>query len=424
MKRTLIVKNFGPIKDLKLDLKDVNVFIGPQSTGKSTIAKLLSVLLDVGTYDPEVDIKESFKNKKINYITKNSFIQYIEGKEEKLLIQNGKVKSIQKIKMALVLKMIGTLQGRITDKNILVDDDILISELKKIVKERTNNFIRDTGAIIDRAQVNSKSKRSAKLKSFLDILKEGIKIRNPEKTDIVIPIDDPIYIPAERILLPMILESSASIHISKIPFPEYIYEFGNKFEIARNNLNNSDYSFLKMKLHYENGVNHVVEQDTNAKYKLSDSSTGIQSIIPILAVIDHYAKEYPHPFIIEEPELNLFPSTQKHLVEFLVENCINVNNGNLILTTHSPYILTALNNLIQADNTFRIKPDLEKKISKTIPKKRWLSYDRVGVYYFENGKAKSMMNKKNRLIDANPLDEVSEELGREYNQLTDLEFSK
>ena len=70
MKRTLIVKNFGPIKDLKLDLKDVNVFIGPQSTGKSTIAKLLSVLLDVGTYDPEVDIKESFKNKKINYITR------------------------------------------------------------------------------------------------------------------------------------------------------------------------------------------------------------------------------------------------------------------------------------------------------------------------------------------------------------------
>lgn len=422
MKRTLIVKNFGPIKDLKLDLKDVNVFIGPQSTGKSTIAKLLSILLDIQNYDPTVDIINSFKNKKINYITQNSFIQYIEDKEEKLLIQNGEVKSIQKIENAFDLKMYSKARNRINKRNIDLNENLLLDEYVDIVKEGVDSSIFNRAEGLERAKLQLNSNDSNTLKEALQLFKQSFNVH--DSSILAIYLNDPIYIPAERILLPMILESSASIHISKIPFPEYIYEFGNKFEIARNNLSNSEYSFLKMKLHYENGVNHVVEQNTNAKYKLSDSSTGIQSIIPILAVIDHYAKEYPHPFIIEEPELNLFPSTQKHLVEFLVENCINVNNGNLILTTHSPYILTALNNLIQADNTFRIKPDLEKKIAKTIPKKRWLSYDRVGVYYFENGKAKSMMNKKNRLIDANPLDEVSEDLGREYNQLTDLEFSK
>ncbi len=422
MKRTLIVKNFGPIKDLKLDLKDVNVFIGPQSTGKSTIAKLLSILLDIQNYDPTVDIINSFKNKKINYITQNSFIQYAEDKEEKLLIQNGEVKSIQKIEHAQDLQLFSKVSNRITNKNLALDEKNVLSEYVDTIYESVNNSIFNKEERIEQAVHHFKNTNSNTLNTILRLHKTFVT--EEEKNTLALFLNDPIYIPAERILLPMILESSASIHISKIPFPEYIYEFGNKFEIARNNLSNSDYSFLKMKLHYENGVNHVVEQDTNAKYKLSDSSTGIQSIIPILAVIDHYAKEYPHPFIIEEPELNLFPSTQKHLVEFLVENCINVNNGNLILTTHSPYILTALNNLIQADNTFRIKPDLEKKIAKTIPKKRWLSYDRVGVYYFENGKAKSMMNKKNRLIDANPLDEVSEDLGREYNQLTDLEFSK
>ena len=38
----LVVKNIGPIKDVELDLKKVNVFMGPQGCGKSTLAKIIS----------------------------------------------------------------------------------------------------------------------------------------------------------------------------------------------------------------------------------------------------------------------------------------------------------------------------------------------------------------------------------------------
>ena len=37
----LIVHNVGPIRDADIRLKKVNVFIGPQSSGKSTIAKII-----------------------------------------------------------------------------------------------------------------------------------------------------------------------------------------------------------------------------------------------------------------------------------------------------------------------------------------------------------------------------------------------
>jgi predicted ATPase len=37
----ITIKNFGPIKHVELDLKEVMVFIGPQASGKSTIAKLI-----------------------------------------------------------------------------------------------------------------------------------------------------------------------------------------------------------------------------------------------------------------------------------------------------------------------------------------------------------------------------------------------
>ena len=38
----LIIKNIGPIKNIDINLNKINVFIGPQSSGKSTIAKIAS----------------------------------------------------------------------------------------------------------------------------------------------------------------------------------------------------------------------------------------------------------------------------------------------------------------------------------------------------------------------------------------------
>jgi len=41
MNDKIIIKNFGPLKQVELDLKEVIVLIGPQASGKSTIAKLI-----------------------------------------------------------------------------------------------------------------------------------------------------------------------------------------------------------------------------------------------------------------------------------------------------------------------------------------------------------------------------------------------
>lgn len=37
--QTLKIKNFGPIKDVKMEINNIMIFIGPQASGKSTIAK-------------------------------------------------------------------------------------------------------------------------------------------------------------------------------------------------------------------------------------------------------------------------------------------------------------------------------------------------------------------------------------------------
>ena len=40
--KNLIIQNVGPIKVAELELKRYNFLIGPQSSGKSTVAKILS----------------------------------------------------------------------------------------------------------------------------------------------------------------------------------------------------------------------------------------------------------------------------------------------------------------------------------------------------------------------------------------------
>lgn len=53
--------------------------------------------------------------------------------------------------------------------------------------------------------------------------------------------------------------------------------------------------------------------------------------------------------IVEEPEQNLYPNSQKALMECLVRS-IQCPSNRLIFTTHSPYILGTVNNCLYAGN--------------------------------------------------------------------------
>ncbi|MFN6083940.1 MAG: AAA family ATPase [Fluviicola sp.] len=75
MKSILRVENFGPIKDAILDLRNVNVLIGPQASGKSTLAKLYTICKSPSFYheNKEVSLKLFFE--KLEYFSISSFIR-------------------------------------------------------------------------------------------------------------------------------------------------------------------------------------------------------------------------------------------------------------------------------------------------------------------------------------------------------------
>ncbi|MEO1692988.1 MAG: AAA family ATPase [Cyanobacteria bacterium J06631_6] len=160
---------------------------------------------------------------------------------------------------------------------------------------------------------------------------------------------------------------------------------------------------------------------------MANSSSGQQETLPLILILEtisqHDASTDGISLYVEEPEAHIFPTTQKDIVE-LISLVFNErkNNSQFFITTHSPYILTSFNNLLQA-GMLAIDADEEKikKIDKLVSKSRFLKPEEVAVYSVESGDCQSIMDKETGLIDANMIDEVSNDLGVQFDELLDLE---
>ncbi len=131
---------------------------------------------------------------------------------------------------------------------------------------------------------------------------------------------------------------------------------------------------------------------------------------------NHLNKYLPSHFIniVEEPEQNLFPETQADVLYELLA-CRNTNSNNkLVLSTHSPYILMAINNAILAHIVFM-------KTGKTLdalPQSKMIA--EVSAYMLENGKIVSIIDNTTGLINAEKIDSCSTYINDVFDKLQDL----
>lgn len=84
------------------------------------------------------------------------------------------------------------------------------------------------------------------------------------------------------------------------------------------------------------------------EFELNLISSSVKELIPLIIYLKYYLKK-GDILIIEEIENHLHPQNQLILVKYLVKA---INQGlNIILTTHSDYIIEKFNNLIQLGNS-------------------------------------------------------------------------
>lgn len=157
--------------------------------------------------------------------------------------------------------------------------------------------------------------------------------------------------------------------------------------------------------------------DNSHYVKINFASSGQQEIVWILNLLVYYfLTEHPVFFIIEEPESNLFPESQKLVVE-LISLIAGAGNA-MLLTTHSPYVLGAANNLLYADTVGKYSA---QEAAQVISRCKWIENTACTALFMENGHAQDCMDQELMQIDNSLLDMISHGINKEYDVLFAIE---
>jgi ABC-type lipoprotein export system ATPase subunit len=239
-----------------------------------------------------------------------------------------------------------------------------------------------------------------------------------------------MYAPAERNFL-----SSVDRPDKLKNLPSTLYTFNDEFDAAKNLFASGiELPINKVRFEYDklNKLAHIVGENRNYELRLSEASSGFQSTVPLFLVTKYLsdslsAEEDPSIKensleeqkkldkeiktilndpqltpeirqaylrqlsakrkracfinIVEEPEQNLFPSSQRSLLFELLFHTKREGNK-LVMTTHSPYLINYLTLAVKAE---MVKNNLEKedalnKLATIVPLQSALSGKDLVIY--------------------------------------------
>ncbi|MDR0306418.1 MAG: ATP-binding protein [Chitinispirillales bacterium] len=452
------IKNVGPVKVLNLDVNRVNIFMGPQSSGKSTIAKIIShcqwIEKDVATSqsldkykNAEYDFKKHLeKYHKLNgYFKSDSYVSYssdvinIEYNEKKFSITWEDQYAYKRSKISYIP----------SDRN-----NVALSEIHKVefCPDSTRSFLFDW---------HDARKKHSKEDGGLPILNLGVNYYYTEAppfgqdningdsydislsdsssglqsvTPIVVLVDYLIVriYEQDEMVSPMSEEQKkmALQKIGKRIFfekPEIVYEPLKEIEKRQAEKKGKqllDDEFNKMFEQLKNMMEILFTTDNSVlgdlMQNLSSNLENSQSFKNFADITKKLFTTHNTHLIIEEPEQNLFPETQRDLVYYLLEKCFdNGKEHRLTITTHSPYILYALNNCMLGYLVNSQLNEQEKESyfdNKFLSEKSWIDPQTVSVWEIEDGRLRKIQDKDN-IIAENYFDQITINLTDEYHQI-------
>lgn len=409
MKERLIIKNFGPIKSVDLKLGKMTILIGEQATGKSTIAKVLaicryfsyvtnySILINpLNDFSHNEQFFQGLKNWGIDtYLKENSEISF-ESSLYKFEFRNTLITEHESVsEVDTYLKEYFQPQTRLTAKSEKFRE--LLNQLNQLR--------------IDESEIKNNIKDNFWLHSWTP--NENFYRLNVKKV-----MDNPMYIPTERVI------QSTSLGKDLLVSDALQDELSKLNKIVRGFSIEMTIEPLSLTYKNQNGLGFIKKYEDEIYHTLHNGASGYQSTIPIVLAIKFYNKfdKRERTFIVEEPEQNLFPKTQKKIIEFIVDS-INNGGNKFILPTHSPYILTSLENLVFAYKLANLQDGKYKaEVNEIVEEKYWLNPSDVSVYYLNEDTAIDIFDEKEVLINKDYIDSVSEVINQDFEKLLNIEL--
>ena len=330
-KERLVIKNFGPIKSVDLDLGKITILIGEQASGKSTIAKVLSIcryFSYIVNYEVPITELENFNENEqfMQGLYDWDIASYLQ-EDSQIIFENSLYKFEFRNKL-------------ITEYETVISENDLEKKYYEIKTRIKSNSKKFTELLEELQKLKEDEHKDLEENNIIWLGQSWSPNENFYRLNVKKVMDNPLFIPTERVI------QSQSIGNDLLVSDSLRDELAKLNRIRRGF--NVDINIQPLSLTYKNknGLGFIKGSNDKEFHALHNGASGFQSIIPIVLAIEFYSKfdKRKRTFILEELEQNLFPKAQKELLEFLVQ-AVNKHNHTLILTTHSPYILTALENL-------------------------------------------------------------------------------
>lgn len=187
-------------------------------------------------------------------------------------------------------------------------------------------------------------------------------------------------------------------------------------------------TILKAEMKIENGF-LFLESNDGRKVPIAKASSGQQEIVYVLMLLDklgnfRYSYGKGQSVFIEEPSAHLFPLEQKLTIELIVE-IFNMLKGNgnpvrFFITTHSPYVLDSLNNILKKGALLKKYENQAEKINSTIDIP-YLYSDEISAFYInEKGGWESMLDENKKYLYADIITNISEAINEDTIKLKEL----
>lgn len=431
----LTVHNFGPIQHAEIELSRFLLLIGPQSSGKSTVAKLIYFFLhirdEVTAFILESAEAADQKDTSLLALTKRIRNRFVEFFGPAPQLPDVHIKFSYKGNHFLEITLDKKHHKYVTPtfSNAL---RTAISDLQDETKNRLNNRQKRPGFISAVGKLASEHERVALL--------EHARARCNALFGFS---KELFFIPAGRSLLSTLSDQVQTIHPHQLDYPmrQFVEAVNatkmffdrslDEIIIEKQALSTERLWFSairKAQGHVKKVLNGEYRHDKeggkiyvrpNVFTKISYASSGQQEAVWILLSLFLLVLEKSQALVfIEEPEAHLFPDAQKEIIEF-VAFIFNELGCDFLITTHSPYVLSCVNNLLYAHELGQ--GDNSEKIQAIIAKDRWLPRTNVGGYFVASGKVAPLVSEHTSALKTELLDAVSEHINDQFEALLAVE---
>ncbi|MBP3221319.1 MAG: ATP-binding protein [Neisseriaceae bacterium] len=401
----LIIKNLGPIKNCEMEVRPFTIFIGESGSGKSILLRTISMLKwvykkmhqnklfqDMGIkHSNHFDLSKISKESMLDdYIDNNTYIEFLINNKPLIIIANKKLKSEYDnipISQFLLSKIL-----------FLNENRTVIPEVLSSFSGRGVNFSYYTMEIIQEfRKAFDIIGKDFEIESIQDIKLDSKKTRYGYEQ---------IYLNRNSVEIKFENTSSGEKSVSIIEL--LTYYFAKHYDFIQN---------------IPDAIRMLLDIRFDKKL-FSELSTSKNHGQMLLYDDEEYSFKKSLTLLIEEPESNLFPTNQKALTCFLSSLRKKKNNPEIIFSTHSPYILTVVNNLLYADELVNKNSELKEEVNKVIPEKSQLSIDDLSAYVVENGTVESIIDTETNLINGEYIDRVSDKLMSDFDKLYEMKWNK